>query len=154
MGLSCPSQRQLSNGTMVLMVLRTFEGPYFAPAMAAGGGSRRAVRNRAVTGRGAGHDAPKRSGQAANAAAKQRRSAASVRFCWESIRVLGRLKSPPYPLGCFVTSTRRHRHTRRCFAPHTSISALRCTCDAQRGETRRCSPTTRTCCVALTELNQ
>ena len=141
---------------MVLMVLRTFEGPYFAPAMAAGGGSRRAGTGRLQGGERDTTPQKGRAGkkEAANAAAKQRRSAASVRFCWESIRVLGRLKSPPYPLGCFVTSTRRHRHTRRCFAPHTSISALRCTCDAQRGETRRCSPTTRTCCVALTELNQ
>lgn len=142
---------------MVLMVLRTFEGPYFAPAMAAGGGSRRAGTGRLQGGE---RDTTPQKGRAG--ARKRRRTPRQnsvvqlLQFAFVGNRSVctRRLKSPPYPLGCFVTSTRRHRHTRRCFAPHTSISALRCTCDAQRGETRRCSPTTRTCCVALTELNQ
>ena len=34
---------------MVLMVLRTFEGPYFAPAMAAGGGREKRLRIEAHT---------------------------------------------------------------------------------------------------------
>lgn len=141
---------------MVLMVLRTFEGPYFAPAMAAGGGSRRAGTGRLQGGE---RDTTPQKGRGAQERGGERRGKTASFSCFSSL-LLGidpctrRHKSPPYPLGCFVTSTRRHRHTRRCFAPHTSISALRCTCDAQRGETRRCSPTTRTCCVALTELNQ